>query len=133
MAVQRTSRAFRDISLSFRPHPVTGDLPILRNENAIIRSIRNLIETIPNERFFNSTIGSDVRSSLFDNPTIGTEIRIKDQIESTIRTYEDRVENLLIEVDFLPDLNSVDVTVHFDIIGKDFPQQTINFILEATR
>lgn len=133
MAVQRTSRAFRDISLSFRPHPVTGDLPILRNENAIIRSIRNLIETIPNERFFNSTIGSDVRSSLFDNPIIGTEIRIKDQIESTIRTYEDRVENLLIEVDFLPDLNSVDVTVHFDIIGKDFPPQTINFILEATR
>ena len=133
MAVQRTSRAFRDISLSFRPHPVTGDLPILRNENAIIRSIRNLVETIPNERFFNSTIGSDVRSSLFDNPIIGTEIRIKDQIESTIRTYEDRVENLLIEVDFLPDLNSVDVTVHFDIIGNDFPQQTINFILEATR
>ena len=133
MAVQRTSRVFRDISLSFRPHPVTGDLPILKNENAIIRSIRNLVETIPNERFFNSTIGSDVRSSLFDNPTIGTEIRIKDQIESTIRTYEDRVENLLIEVDFLPDLNSVDVTVHFDIIVKDFPQQTINFILEATR
>jgi len=133
MAVQRTSRAFRDISLSFRPHPVTGDLPILRNENAIIRSIKNLVETIPNERFFNSTIGSDVRSSLFDNPIIGTEIRIKDQIESTIRTYEDRVENLLIEVDFLPDLNSIDVTVHFDIIGNDFPQQTINFILEATR
>lgn len=133
MAVQRTSRAFRDISLSFRPHPVTGDLPVLRNENAIIRSIRNLVETIPNERFFNSTIGSDVRSSLFNNPTIGTEIRIKDQIESTIATYEDRVENLLVEVDFLPDLNSIDVTVHFDIIGNDFPQQTINFILEATR
>ena len=133
MAVQRTSRAFRDISLSFRPHPVTGDLPVLRNENAIIRSIRNLVETIPNERFFNSTIGSDVRSSLFDNPIIGTEIRIKDQIESTIATYEDRVENLLVEVDFLPDLNSLDVTVHFDIIGNDFPQQTINFILEATR
>ena len=133
MAVQRTSRAFRDISLSFCPHPVTGDLPVLRNENAIIGSIRNLVETIPNERFFNSTIGSDVRSSLFDNPIIGTEIRIKDQIESTIRTYEDRVENLLIEVDFLPDLNSIDVTVHFDIIGNDFPQQTINFILEATR
>ena len=133
MAVQRTSRAFRDISLSFRPHPVTGDLPVLRNENAIIRSIRNLVETIPNERFFNSTSGSDVRSSLFNKPTIGTEIRIKDQIESTIATYEDRVENLLVEVDFLPDLNSIDVTVHFDIIGNDFPQQTINFILEATR
>lgn len=133
MAVQRTSRAFRDISLSFRPHPVTGDLPILKNENAIIRSIRNLVETIPNERFFNSTIGSDVRSSLFDNASIGTEIRIKDQIKNSIQAYEERVENLLIDVNFLPDLNSIDIDIHFDIIGKDFPTQTINFILEATR
>lgn len=133
MAVQRISRVFRDISLSFRPHPVTGDLPTLNNENAIIRSIRNLIETIPNERFFNSTIGSDVRSLLFDNSTIGTEIRVKDQIKNTIQAYEKRVENLLIEVNFLPDLNSIDVIIHFDIIGQDFPKQTINFILEATR
>jgi len=133
MAVQRTSRVFRDISLSFRPHPVTGDLPILKNENAITRSIRNLVETIPNERFFNSTIGSDVRSSLFDNASIGTEIRIKDQIKNSIQAYEERVENLLIDVNFLPDLNSIDIDIHFDIIGKNFPTQTINFILEATR
>ena len=66
MAIQRISRVFKDISLSFEPHPVTKDLQILKNERAITRAIRNLVETIPTERFFNSTIGSNVRSSLFD-------------------------------------------------------------------
>ena len=60
MAVTRISRAFKDISLSFEPHPVTKDLPILKNENAIRRSVRNIVETIPNEKFFNSSFGSDV-------------------------------------------------------------------------
>ena len=64
--VRRTSRSFKDISLSFDLHPVTKDLPILKNENAIKRSVRNLVETIPTERFFNPLLGSDVRSSLFD-------------------------------------------------------------------
>jgi len=66
MAVQRISRSFKDISLSFEPHPVTKDLQILKNENAIRRSVRNIVETIPTERFFNSLLGSDVRDSLFD-------------------------------------------------------------------
>ena len=42
MAVKRISRAFKDINLSFEPHPVTKDLTVLRNENAIKRSVRNL-------------------------------------------------------------------------------------------
>ena len=67
MAIQRRSRAFKDISLSFSPHPVTKDLPVLLNERAIVRSVRNLVETIPTERFFNSLIGTDIRSSLFEN------------------------------------------------------------------
>ena len=67
MAIQRKSRAFKDISLSFSPHPVTKDLPVLLNERAITRSVRNLVETIPTERFFNSLIGTDVRDTLFSN------------------------------------------------------------------
>ena len=67
MAIQRKSRAFKDISLSFTPHPVTKDLPILANERAIVRSVRNLVETIPTERFFDSSIGTDIRDSLFEN------------------------------------------------------------------
>ena len=66
MAIQRISRAFKDISLSFDAHPITKDLQILKNENAIRRSVRNIVETIPTERFFNSLLGSEVRSSLFE-------------------------------------------------------------------
>lgn len=133
MAIQRISRSFRDISLSFVPHPVTKDLTILRNENAIVKSVRNLVETIPRERFFNSTIGSNVRSSLFDFVDFGTSANIRTQIETVIENYEPRIDNLIVEVDPRPDDNSFEVTLIFDIIGQDFPTQTINFILEATR
>ena len=80
MAINRTSRAFKDISLSFTPHPVTKDLTILKNENAIKRSVRNLVQTIPTERFFNSAIGSEVRDSLFDFVDFGTASVIQNQI-----------------------------------------------------
>ena len=133
MAVQRISRAFKDISFSFVPHPITNDLPILRNENAIARSVRNLVQTIPTERFFNPTIGSDVISSLFDFVDIATASTIKRQIEITLGNYEPRVENIIVEVYPDPDNNRFDVTVIYDIVGQDFPTQQINFILEATR
>ena len=64
MAITRISRSFKDISLSFEPHPVTKDLPVLKNERAIARSVRNIVETIPTEKFFNSLFGSDVYRSL---------------------------------------------------------------------
>lgn len=133
MAIQRISRSFKDISLSFEPHPVTKDLPILKNERAIIRSIRNLVETIPTERFFNSLLGSEVRSSLFEFVDYGTASIIQNQIETTILNYEQRVDNVKIEVDPQPDNNSFEVTVIFDIIGQDVPTQQFTFLLEATR
>ena len=112
MAVQRISRSFKDISLSFDPHPVTKDLPILKNERAITRSIRNLVETIPTERFFNSLLGSEVRSSLFEFVDYGTASIIQTQIETTIQNYESRVNNVKVEVDPQPDDNSFEVTVY---------------------
>jgi phage baseplate assembly protein W len=133
MAVQRISRAFKDISLSFDPHPVTKDLPVLTNERAIVRSVRNLVETIPTERFFNSTLGTNIRKSLFEFVDIGTSRVIEDQIRNTVEFYEDRIENLEIEVDPRPDDNSFDVKVFFDIVGQAFPSQQFSFILEATR
>ena len=133
MEITRISRAFKDISLSFDPHPVTKDLPILKNEAAIRRSIRNLVETIPTERFFNSILGSDVRSSLFGFVDAGTSSIISDQIKTTIRNFEPRVTNVRVSADAQPDLNSFDVTVNYEIIGQDFPTQQFNFILEATR
>jgi len=133
MAIQRISRAFKDISLSFDPHPVTKDLPILKNENAIRRSVRNIVETIPTERFFNSLLGSDVRRSLFEFVDFGTASVISDQIEIAINNFEDRVENLIVQVDPIADENTFNITVIFDIIGQEFPTQEYSFLLEATR
>ena len=98
MAIRRISRAFKDISLSFEPHPITNDLPILKNESAIRRSVRNIVQTIPTEKFFNSSFGSDVRSSLFEFVDFGTASVISDQIEISINNFEPRVENLQVEV-----------------------------------
>jgi phage baseplate assembly protein W len=133
MVVTRISRSFKDISLSFDPHPVTKDLPILTNERAIIRSVRNLVETIPTERFFNSSLGSNVRSSLFDFVDYATASTIQDQIVEVINNYEQRVTNVIVQVDPIPDLNEFEITITFEIIGQELPVQEFSFILEATR
>ena len=133
MASTRVSRAFKDISLSFKPHPVTKDLPVLVNERAIARSVRNLVETIPTERFFNPDLGSNVRSSLFEFVDYGTASIITDQITETILNYEPRAANLNVSVEPRPDNNSFEVTVAFDIVGQDLPPQNISFLLEVTR
>tara|TARA_B100000925_G_scaffold279764_1_gene249857 strand:+ start:383 stop:784 length:402 start_codon:yes stop_codon:yes gene_type:complete len=133
MAIQRKSRAFKDISLSFSPHPVTKDMPVLLNERAIVRSVRNLVETIPTERFFNSLIGTDIRDSLFENFSATSVTIIEDQIRSTIRNFEPRVGDIGVEVDGLPDSNSLEVKVIFDIVGLEIPVQSFTFILEPTR
>lgn len=133
MSIQRISRSFKDISLSFEPHPVTKDLPVLKNENAIRRSVRNIVQTIPTERFFNSILGSDITQSLFEFVDFGTSSVIQRQIEISISNFEPRVENVIIDVDPTPESNSFNVTVIFDIIGQEFPTQEYSFILEATR
>ena len=133
MATQRTSRRFKDISLSFSPHPVTKDLPVLLNERAIARSVRNLVETMPTERFFNSLLGTNIRESLFDNFSRTTVYVIEDQIKETITNFEPRVSNVNIEVLGRPDENELEVKVLFDITGLPFPTQSFSFILEPTR
>jgi phage baseplate assembly protein W len=133
MAIQRISRAFKDISLSFDPHPMTKDLPILNNQNAIIRAIRNLVETIPNERFFNPLLGSNVRSSLFEFVDFGTASIVRDQILNVISNYEPRVADVQVDVNPSPDTNEFEATVSFNIIGQEIPTQQFTFILEATR
>ena len=134
MAVKRVSRAFKDINLSFTPHPVTKDITVLRNENAIKRSVRNIVQTIPTERFFNSILGSEVRDLLFDNfIDFGTASAIEDQIKISIENFEPRVDNLEVNVEPRPDENEFEVNVIFDIIGQEFPQQDFTFILQAAR
>ena len=133
MAVTRISRSFKDISLSFVPHPVTNDLKVLKNTDAIRRSIRNIVQTIPTERFFNPLLGSDVYRSLFDFVDFGTASNIQAQIEIAIDNFEPRVNDVRVLVDPQPDLNEFEITVFFDIIGQQFPTQEFSFLLEATR
>ena len=133
MAIKRISRAFKDISLSFTPHPVTKDLTILKNENAIKKSVRNLVQTIPTERFFNSAIGSEVRDSLFEFVDFGTAALLEKQIELAIKNFEPRVENPVIEVSPTPDGNAFEIDIKYRIIGQDVPPQQFTYILEAPR
>lgn len=131
--VTRISRAFKDISLSFQPHPVTGDLPILRNERAINKSVRNIVQTIPGEKMFDNDFGSDVRGQLFELVDFANASLIEEQIITSLNNYEPRIDNVRAEVLPLPDTNEFEVTVIYDIIGQEFPTQSYSFILEATR
>jgi|TARA_B100000900_G_scaffold408295_1_gene422329 hypothetical protein len=131
--VQRISRAFKDISLSFDKHPVTNDVLVLKNEDAIKRSVRNIVNTVPSERFFNPIFGSDVKVSLFDFVDFGTASILEKQIQVAIENYEPRINNLFVDVNPKPDQNEFEITVSFNIIGQEVPAQQFTFILEATR
>ena len=130
---QRQSRAFKDISLSFKRHPVTNDILALRNEDAIKRSVRNLVETVNEERFFNPLIGSRVRESLFEVPDNTIRATLKSQIENSILNFEPRVNLTNVIVNHPNDTNDLEVTVVYDIIGQEATPQEITFILQPTR
>ena len=133
MASPRKSKAFKDISLSFDPRPVTKDLPVIANERAIVRSVRNLVETIPTERFFDSNLGTNIRELLFENMTASSVMIIEDMVRNTVRNYEPRVGDIGVEVDAIPDSNTLNVKVLFEIVGLEAPLQSFDFILEPTR
>ena len=60
MPLERVSQGFKDVSMSFKVNPLTNDLIGLKNENAIARSIRNIVFTLPGEKFFNESFGSRI-------------------------------------------------------------------------
>ena len=133
MSITRKSRAFKDISLSFSPHPITKDLPVLINERAIVRSVRNLVETIPTERFFQPNLGTEIRDTLFENFSRQTVNVIEDQVRDTVRAYEPRVGDVGVEVLANPDNNNFEVKVLFEIRGLEVAPQWFTFILEPSR
>ena len=130
---QRQSKAFKDISLSFKRHPVTNDILALTNEDAIKRSVRNLVETINEERFFNSLLGSRVRESLFEVPDNTIRATLKAQIENSILNFEPRVNLTDVIINHPNDTNDLEVIVVYDIIGQEATPQEITFILQPTR
>ena len=130
---QLRSRGFRDISLSFEPHPVTKDIPMLRNTACIRKSVSNIVQTIRGERFFDSLFGSNVRKSLFDFVDFATASVIEREITEAILNFEPRVDDLRVKVDADPDENQFEVNVTFSLVGESAPTQDYTFLLEATR
>ena len=133
MPVQRISKGFLDLSASFQENPLTNDLIALKNENAIARSVRNLVLTIQGERPFQPVLGTGVSQLLFENMDRLTASAIRSEIRSTIENFEPRVEinEILVEPDF--EGNAFNVTVQYFIIGIDVPEQELTFALEPTR
>ena len=133
MPVQRISKAFKDVSATFQVNPINSDVIILRNENAIARSIRNLVFTIPGEKPFEPTIGSNVTNLLFENLDLLTASSIRSEIENTINNFEPRVRLREVEVNPNFDNNAFDVVIRYDIIGIDVSPQQLSFALQPTR
>ena len=127
------SRAFKDINLSFKRHPVTNDVVTIRNEDAIKRSVRNIIFTILGEKPFEPNFGSVINESLFDLNTNLSEIRVSDEIRSSLLIYEPRIDNVDVNVTIEPDTNEMNCTVQYDITGIPAPTQEVNVLLHPAR
>ena len=133
MPLQRVNNGFKDLSMSFQANPLSKDLIALKNANAIARSVKNIVFTLPGEKFFNEEFGSRITASLFENINDVTASIIVDEITQSINTYEPRVD--LTEVKAFPnfDNNQFDVMIVYEIIGADVPPQQLEFVLESNR
>ena len=127
------SKAFKDINLSFKRHPVTNDVVAIRNEDAIKRSVKNIVFTILGEKPFDPTFGSVVNDALFELSTSLNEIRISDEITSSLNRYEPRIDNVVTTATVYPDSNEMNCVVQYDITGLSVPTQTVEVILQPAR
>ncbi len=127
------SRAFKDINLSFKRHPVTNDVVTIRDEDAIKRSVRNIIFTILGEKPFEPNFGSVINESLFDLNTNLSEVRVSDEIRSSLLNYEPRISNIDVTVTVAPDTNEMNCTVQYDITGIPAPTQEVDVLLFPAR
>ena len=133
MPAQRVSKSFKDISMSFKFNPLSGDLISLSNENAIARAVRNIVLTTPGEKFFDPDFGSSVSEILFENVDDITAISIEDEIKNCLANYEPRVELIDVNVDPNFDQNQFDVIISYRIVGIDIPPSELEFALLPSR
>ena len=128
-----SSRTFKDINLSFKRHPVTNDVVAIRNEDAIKRSVKNIIFTILGEKPFSPNFGSVISEAMFDLNTSLSEIKISDEISSSLLTYEPRIDNTSVNVTISPDTHEINCTVQYDIVGIPSPTQEVDVLLFPAR
>ena len=133
MPLERVSQGFRDISMTFQRHPLNDDLIALKNEQAIARSVRNIVFTVPGDKFFNEDFGSRVSEVLFENIDNISANLIKQEIKQSIAAYEPRVILLSVEVNPEFDNNEFNVKITYKIVGADVPPQELQFVLQQTR
>ena len=133
MPLERVSQGFKDVSMTFQKHPLTSDILALKNESAIARSVRNIVFTVPGEKFFNEDFGSRISQSLFENINDISANIIKSEITSSLQAYEPRVNLREVQVKPNYDQNEFNVTLIYEIIGADVPPQELQFVLNSTR
>ena len=133
MPTQRVSKSFKDLSMSFKFNPLSGDLIALKNENAIARAVRNIVLTTPGEKFFDPDFGSSISEILFENVDDITAVSIEDEIKSCLDNYEPRVELINVNVDANFDENQFDVIITYRIVGVDIPPSQLEFALLPSR
>ena len=127
------SRTFKDINLSFKRHPVTNDVVTIRDEDAIKRSVKNIIFTILGEKPFEPNFGSVINDSLFELDTSLNQVRISDEIIQSLNSYEPRIDNIDVTVEIYPDSNELNCTVQYDIVGIPAPTQQVDVLLFPAR
>jgi phage baseplate assembly protein W len=128
-----TFQTFKDLNITFKPHPITGDLTVLKDEAAIKQAIINLLLTNRGERFFDSRIGSSLSELLFEPLDFGTASLVNTEIQNTLRFYEPRISILSLSTNPNFDNNGFDVELVFEITGRDDVPVSITFFLERTR
>ena len=133
MPVQRVSKQFKDISMSFKYSPINQDLIGIKNEVAISRSVRNLILTNNGERFFNPLLGSQVNSILFDQVDFVSASSIESEIKTVLKNYEPRIEVLDVVVEANFDAGEMNVQIRYKIVGIEASAQELSFALQSTR
>jgi len=127
-------QSFKDLSVTFKKHPVSNDLVQVKDKAAIAQSITALLLTMKGERPFQPELGSDVARALFEPLDYGSAALVRSEINDVITRYEPRiaVEEIRVLVDELN--NGYDVELTYEIIGRsDLPPTTIEFFLERTR
>ena len=133
MPIQRISQGFKDISMTFQSNPLTRDLIVLKNENAIARSVKNIVFTVPGEKPFNPNFGSRITASLFENIDDITASQIETELRDSIGRFEPRVSITSLDVTANIDGNGFDVVLVYDIIGAEVLPQQLEFVLLPTR
>ena len=128
-----TFPTFKDLSVTFKKHPVTDDLVTVKDKAAIAQSIKGLLLTRKGERPFQPDLGSGLQNLLFEPLDYGSAAMIKQEIGKCINKYEPRirVQKIYCNVDF--DNNGYNVEMQYKIVGRDDRPVAVDFFLERTR